>query len=535
MGGRKTGPGRGLLLCPAKKNLITRRDFLYQLGLSGLALGIASNRASAASLSTPFFPAEAYRALPVLGLATSLAEEYTYAPEIEGVMPLGLEGTLYRNGPGLFERDNQRKKCLLDGDGMVQAFTLQGGRVAYRNRFVRTAKYVEETAAGHYLHATWSTRAPGGTLANLGGGSFANQAGITVVVRDGRLYAFDEFQPPYELDPDTLATQGVSRLGLPAAEAFFSAHSKMDPGNGDWIFFNLEHGRRTRLHLTTLAGDGSPRRRQSVQLPRFAYVHDFFVTPGHIIVNLHPVEIEAWNFLLGRKSMARALQWRPRLGNLILVFDRQGGRPPVTLEAEACWMWHSLNAHERQGEIIADFVGYTDPDHFLGKDPALFAIMEGRQGTYASPGRLRRYIIDPARHSLREEVLDDGNFEFPVVNPRLVGQPYRFGYLATITGSDDFFTGISRVDMVSGKRETFDFGPAVYCSEPVFAPHPRAGQGLAAGAEPGWLLTQVYDGIKRKSFLAVFDAGNLNAGPLARAHLRHHVPLGFHGFWQERG
>jgi all-trans-8'-apo-beta-carotenal 15,15'-oxygenase len=535
MDGRKVGPGGGFLLCPAKKKMMSRRSFLTLMGLSGLTLGIADGRNLAESLPTHSFTEDDYRALPVLGLATSLASEYDYAPEIEGKVPANLQGTLYRNGPGLFERAGYRKKCLLDGDGMVQAFTIRDGRVAYRNRFVRTSKYAEETVAGHYLYATWSTSAPGGFLANLGGGRFANQAGITVLVRGSRLYAFDEFQPPYELDPHTLETLGVSRLGLPADKAFLSAHSKIDPVSGDWIFFSLEHGRRTYLHLTTLAANGSLRLRQSVKLPRFAYIHDFFISARHIIINLHPVEMEVWNFLLGRKSMARALQWRPQLGNLILVFARHGGQPPVQLAAEACWMWHSLNAYEREGgEIIADFVGYKNPDHFLGRDPALFAIMEGRSGTYTSPGQLRRYIIDPARASLREEVFRDGNFEFPVVNPHLLGQPYRFGYLASVTGCDNFFTGISRVKMVSGKSETFDFGHGMYCSEPVFAPHPQPSHNPGSAEEPGWLLTEVYDGNKRKSFLAVFDACNLEAGPLARVHLHHHAPLGFHGFWQER-
>jgi all-trans-8'-apo-beta-carotenal 15,15'-oxygenase len=33
-----------------------------------------------------------------------------------------LQGTLYRNGPGLFDRGGGRKRMLLDGDGMIQAY-----------------------------------------------------------------------------------------------------------------------------------------------------------------------------------------------------------------------------------------------------------------------------------------------------------------------------------------------------------------------------------------------------------------------------
>jgi len=56
------------------------------------------------------------------GLARSLAEERACAPRVEGTIPAGLRGTLYRNGPGLFDRGGRRRRALLDGEGLVQAF-----------------------------------------------------------------------------------------------------------------------------------------------------------------------------------------------------------------------------------------------------------------------------------------------------------------------------------------------------------------------------------------------------------------------------
>src|SRR6185369_7029134 len=89
------------------------------------------------------------------------------APRVEGQIPAGLEGSLYRNGPGLFERGGVRKPHLLDGDGLVQRLSFRDGRVRYQNRFVGTRKLAAEEAAGRYLYATWSKRAPGGILGHL--------------------------------------------------------------------------------------------------------------------------------------------------------------------------------------------------------------------------------------------------------------------------------------------------------------------------------------------------------------------------------
>jgi carotenoid cleavage dioxygenase-like enzyme len=53
----------------------------------------------------------------------------------------------------------------------------------------------------------------------------------------------------------------------------------------------------------------------------------------------------------------------------------------------------------------------------------------------------------------------------------------------------------------------------------------------AADAEEddGFLLTVVYDGPNDASDLVILDAANVDAEPLAVAHLEHRIPMGFHG------
>lgn len=50
-----------------------------------------------------------------------------WVTEIEGEIPLELEGTLLRNGPALFERKGLRK-VFLDGDGMVSSLAIKNGK-----------------------------------------------------------------------------------------------------------------------------------------------------------------------------------------------------------------------------------------------------------------------------------------------------------------------------------------------------------------------------------------------------------------------
>ncbi|MBV8652517.1 MAG: carotenoid oxygenase family protein [Alphaproteobacteria bacterium] len=139
-------------------------------------------------------PQAAPRVLVLLGVPERGGRDE--APQIEGKIPDELRGSLYRNGPGLFERGGVRKPHLLDGDGLVQRLSFAEGIARYQNAFVRTPKFNAEEAAGAFRFATWSMRRQGGLIANLGGGSVRSQAGVTVYPFDNGLYAFDESARP---------------------------------------------------------------------------------------------------------------------------------------------------------------------------------------------------------------------------------------------------------------------------------------------------------------------------------------------------
>lgn len=512
--------------------MITRRKFIT---LSGAYVGsLLLSGCSAHNLPLKIDELNEYdfKRFPALGLTTSISKEYDYDVKVDGKIPSALRGTLYRNGPGLFQRAGVRKRCILDGDGMLQAFKIFDGRVHFQNKFVRTEKYVEESAAGKFIYATWSTQAPGGVMANFLGGRVKSQAGITAVVRNEELYAFDEFQQPYRLDPDTLETKGYARLGILEQFKFFSAHSKIDRKTGEWLFFGLEFGRSLTLHIIIFDKNNRLKRHQRIKLSRNVYVHDFFVSDRYIIVNLPPVELNIVDYILGQTSILGSMSWKPEKGNLILVFDRSISAKPVQLETEASWMWHSLNAYEDSEEIIADFVGYQNPDHIIGEDPALIAIMSGRKGQYNYAGEIRRYVINFNKKKIRHEVLDKGSYEFPSINLQQMCHKYRFGYFSKKQEKEIFFTGLARIDMNNLRSQSYDFGPGKFCSEPVFVPVPNYRYSPWTDKEPGWLLTEVYDGGKQKTFLAIFRADRISDGPLARAYLNHAIPLGFHGFWR---
>jgi len=345
-----------------------------------------------------------------------------------------------------------------------------------------------------------------------------------VIQHGARLFAIDESGPPYELDPVTLETVGPAPVALDPEPGSIKAHTKIDARTGDWILLGWTSGASTELDVIVHDRDGHLKSRVKTPAPRGGYIHDFLATEGYVVVNLHAVEMKPLPMLAGLRSVTDSLKWKPELGNLVMVIDKNGERDARVFEAPAAWMWHALNAYEQGGTIIADFVGFDHPDRFLGKDAALNEIMHGRTGRADEPGTLRRYVIDLDGGGLRQERLADGNFEFPMVSPRDACHAHEIGYACVGDQGTIFHDGLARFDLKRGGTSSFRFGSGFQVGEPVVAPAGNGGE--------GWLLSLVLEGATRRSFVAVFDAADLPAGPLAKVHLRHHSPYSFHGCWQ---
>lgn len=151
--------------------------------------------------------------------------------DIEGAIPEGLRGTLYRIGPGRLDIDGHPMSHIFDGDGMVSRIRIGPDGLHYRNRYVRTESFARTNETRRPAKG-FSTQRIGGPLANAL--RFPdNLANTSVLLHGDTLYALWEGGRPHRLDAETLQTHGpesfdgaLKRLGA------FSAHPKVDPETG---------------------------------------------------------------------------------------------------------------------------------------------------------------------------------------------------------------------------------------------------------------------------------------------------------------
>lgn len=461
---------------------------------------------------------------------TEIPREHGFEPlRVEGTIPRELAGTMFRNGPGLFSLFGHRYRHWFDGDGLVSAIRFADGRADGAVRLVRTPGLEEERRRGRAYFGTYGTQPPGlwnpwrvVRFVREGGKNPANTA---VLCWDDRVFALCEAGRPVELDPATLETRGETDLGGAIVRPF-SAHPHRIAETGHVYNFGTRLGRPNVVDLYVLRPDGTAGRIAEIPLAFPTLIHDFAATSRHLVLFLAPVEIGLFRILFGRASFSEAMRWHPERGTEVVVVPLDAPASPIRFTTDAFWAWHAGNAFERDGEIVVDVVRHRD---FRDTAGWLDGVTRGEPGG-AADGVLHRMRIDPLRKTLRAEPLRDRTGEFPRVAPHDDGRAHRYLYQAEHSSLDLARSGppdtLVRVDTLRGTTTEHRFAAHESPSEGVFVPRPGA-----SDPDAGWIVSLVYDVRAHASAWTVLDAQRMGDGPLARAWLDHHVPLGFHGAW----
>ncbi|MEP1596091.1 MAG: carotenoid oxygenase family protein, partial [Halieaceae bacterium] len=122
-------------------------------------------------------------------------------------------------------------------------------------------------------------------------------------------------------------------------------------------------------------------------------------------------------------------------------------------------------------------------------------------------------------------VLDDLPCEFPRTDDRYMTRSHRHAYAVGGEGSALVFNRLLHYDTKTGSRKTW--GDDKYLlGEPILAPRSDD-----AEEGDGYLLTLAYDQTTCLNEMMIFNADDIETGPIGRAKLPVRIPAGFHGSW----
>ena len=237
---------------------------------------------------------------------------------------------------------------------------------------------------------------------------------------------------------------------------------------------------------------------------------------------IDPLVVRLPRFLLGFASLDRSVQFDRSKATQVILAPRDGGKPRIA-ECEPFFHYHINNAFEENGDVVLDLVRYPDYDN-IHRGFRDFS-RAGFDGISTVFSRLR------VSQSNDVEIEDIGAYqcEFPQHDWRLTSSRHRFTYMAADSAGHRQFSSIVKHDHERGSTTRHELGLGHLAGEPIFVPRrPDSAE------DDGWLLSLVYSAAEHRSRLVVLDARDVESDPVAVAHLRHHVPLGFHGTFTNR-
>lgn len=437
---------------------------------------------------------------------------------IRGELPRDLDVSYYRNGPDP-QFPPRGWHHWFAGDGMLHMFRIQDGRIRYRNRWARTIKWQKEREAGRSLFSAFNPMDSDPSVAGLVTDGVAN---TSVIWHGGKLLALEEGHLPFALDPNTLESIGPWDFSA-AYDGPMTAHPKVDPKTGEMLFFGYQAGGpfSPLINFTVVGADGRVLRSEQFEAPFASMVHDFVVTDEHVVFPIFPLTGSMERAMNGQPAWA----WEPDKGTHVGVMPRNGSVADVRwFQTDPCYVFHPMNAFTEGSQITGHMLQF--------EEAPLFAHVDGsKPDPEKANARLAEWTIDLAANSQQIKIryLDDITGEFPRLDERFAGLPYRHGYYAASTLRDGGggFNSIAHQDFKTGSRALYELDEGDTTGEPVFVP-----RSLDAAEGDGYLITTIHRAADNRSDLAVFAADDIAAGPLACGELPHRVPHGFHGNWK---
>jgi carotenoid cleavage dioxygenase len=468
----------------------------------------------------------------------------------EGKVPDELNGGFYRAGPTWKRPIRQDTTSpytqIFTQDGMVQGLIFREGRVDFRNRWVRTPKFLAEERAGESLFE-WSDCAFG-DWRDMGRADVvrdARNAGIPQGVHTvnacgfgGQVLALGELVVPYALDPITLDTVGPvpwsTQLGRGLVEpacfgdGAFTAHPKWDPDTGElfgWSAQDVE----PFITLHWVQPDGTVKSRQLWDAPYSQWAHDMWLSERYVVLPFMPFVVDTARVAQGR-SVNGWDTGKPIVLALIPRDDIDGEIRWITADIEPQYIMHMLGCNHVGNTLQLDAPIFDRPpwmtdDLYAPGDPVVPFLKIANSS-------IGRWTIDLDTGTVKSERLDDCPMELPKVDERYYGKPYTWGFLEAGERNGDGMriNTVVRRNVHTGAEDRWvaSRDPHDGIFEATFAPRSKD-----APEGDGYLIVPICRFAANRSEFVILDTRDITAGPVARIDLPFQIGFTPHGHWMD--
>jgi carotenoid cleavage dioxygenase len=451
----------------------------------------------------------------------------------EGNIPEGLDGAFYRVQPDPQFPPRLGDDISFNGDGMIARFRFHNGRCDFRQRWARTDKWKLENAAGKGLFGAYRNPLTDDPAVK---GQIRSTANTNAFVFAGKLWAMKEDSPSLVMDPATMETFGFETFGGSMTGETFTAHPKIDPGSGNMVAIGYAASGLCTDDVTYMevSPTGELIREEWFKVPYYCMMHDFGVTEDYLVLHVVP-SIGSWDRL--EKGLPH-FGFDTTMPVYLGVIPRRDGLKQEDIrwfKRGNCFASHVMNAFQDGTKIHFD-TPEAKNNMFPFFPDVHGAPFDGRQAM----SYLTRWTVDMASNDDEFESimrLSPTAGEFPRIDDRFTGQPYRYGWMLEMDHSRAvelkggsagglLMNCLCLIDHQTGDEQHWWCGPVSSLQEPCFIPRsPDASEG------DGWIVQVCNRLDAHRSDLLLFDALDIEKGPIATINVPIRLRFGLHGNW----
>ena len=314
----------------------------------------------------------------------------------------------------------------------------------------------------------------------------------------------------------------------------FTAHPKVDPGTGNMVAIGYAASGLCSDDVTyyEVSPEGELVRETWFKAPYYCMMHDFGITPDYLVLHIVP-SIGSWERLEQGKphfgfdtSLPVYLGVVPRRDDLkqddIRWFRRDN-----------CFASHVLNAWQEGSKIH-----FVTPEAKNNMFPFFPDVNDAPFNPMEAASRLTDWVVDLASNGDEFDAivpLTETVSEFPRIDDRFAGLKTRYGWglemdmrkpheLKGGSAGGMLMNCLFFKDLETGAEQHWWAGPVSTLQEPCFIPRSKD-----APEGTGWIVQVCNRLEEHRSDLLLFDALDIEKGPIATIQVPIRLRFGLHG------
>ncbi|MEO7246881.1 MAG: carotenoid oxygenase family protein, partial [Novosphingobium sp.] len=367
-------------------------------------------------------------------------------------------------------------------------------------------------------------------------GEFRSTANTNAFIFAGKLWAMKEDSPALVMDPATMESIGMERFGGAMRGQTFTAHPKIDPRTGNMIAIGYAASGLCTDDVAyyEINPQGELVREEWFKVPYYCMMHDFGITEDYLVLHIVP-SIGSWE---------RLEQGLPHFGFdttmpvYLGVIPRRDGLKHEDIrwfKRDNCFASHVLNAWQEGSKIH-----YIVPESKNNFFPFFPDVHGAPFNPMESMTRLTDWTVDLASNGEDFAAitrLTETVSEFPRIDDRFAGMKNRYGWGLEIdmtrpvelkggSAGGALMNCLFFKDFDRDEEQHWWAGPVSTLQEPCFIP-----RGKDAVEGDGWIVQVCNRLEEHRSDLLLFEALEIEKGPIATINIPIRLRFGLHGNW----